>query len=110
MCGGSAEDVAKIQPAFDALKPEEGGFVHAGQVGAGHFSKMVHNGIEYAIMQAYAEGFELLRRSTSSTTSPRCSSPGATARSSGPGCSTYSRRRWPTTPGCHRSRLCRGLG
>jgi 6-phosphogluconate dehydrogenase len=62
MCGGSAEDVAKIQPAFDALKPEEGGFVHAGQVGAGHFSKMVHNGIEYAIMQAYAEGFELLQK------------------------------------------------
>ena len=60
MCGGSAEDVAKIQPAFDALKPEEGGFVHAGKVGAGHFTKMVHNGIEYAIMQAYAEGFELL--------------------------------------------------
>jgi 6-phosphogluconate dehydrogenase len=62
MCGGSAEDVAKVQPAFDALKPEEGGFVHAGQVGAGHFSKMVHNGIEYAIMQAYAEGFELLEK------------------------------------------------
>jgi len=62
MCGGSAEDVAKVQPAFDTLKPEEGGFVHAGPVGAGHFSKMVHNGIEYAIMQAYAEGFELLEK------------------------------------------------
>jgi 6-phosphogluconate dehydrogenase len=62
MCGGSAEDVAKVQPAFDTLKPEDGGFVHAGPVGAGHFSKMVHNGIEYAIMQAYAEGFELLEK------------------------------------------------
>ena len=62
MCGGSAEDVAKVRPAFDTLKPEEGGFVHAGPVGAGHFSKMVHNGIEYAIMQAYAEGFELLEK------------------------------------------------
>ena len=62
MCGGSAEDVAKVQPAFDTLKPEEGGFVHAGPVGAGHFCKMVHNGIEYAIMQAYAEGFELLEK------------------------------------------------
>jgi 6-phosphogluconate dehydrogenase len=62
MCGGSAEDVAKVQPAFDTLKPDEGGFVHAGRVGAGHFSKMVHNGIEYAIMQAYAEGFELLEK------------------------------------------------
>jgi 6-phosphogluconate dehydrogenase len=63
MAGGSAEDIAKVQPAFDALKPEgESGFVHAGRVGAGHFSKMVHNGIEYAMMQAYAEGFELLEK------------------------------------------------
>ena len=61
MCGGSAEDVAKVQPAFDALKPPgEHGFVHAGPVGAGHFAKMVHNGIEYAMMQAFAEGYELL--------------------------------------------------
>ena len=63
MCGGDAEDVAKVQPAFDALKPEgDFGFVHAGAVGAGHFAKMVHNGIEYAIMQAYAEGWELLEK------------------------------------------------
>ncbi|WP_435741760.1 phosphogluconate dehydrogenase (NAD(+)-dependent, decarboxylating) [Nocardioides sp. SYSU DS0663] len=63
MYGGSAEDVAKVQPAFDALKPEgEFGSVHAGRVGAGHFSKMVHNGIEYAIMQSYAEGWELLEK------------------------------------------------
>jgi 6-phosphogluconate dehydrogenase len=61
MCGGDAADVAKVQPAFDALKPPgELGFVHAGRVGAGHFAKMVHNGIEYALMQAYAEGWELL--------------------------------------------------
>jgi 6-phosphogluconate dehydrogenase len=62
MCGGSSEDVAVLQPIFDALKPEgEYGFVHAGKIGAGHFAKMVHNGIEYAIMQAYAEGWELLQ-------------------------------------------------
>jgi len=61
MVGGDAANVAKVQPVFDALKPVgEFGFVHAGEVGAGHFSKMVHNGIEYAIMQAYAEGWELL--------------------------------------------------
>ena len=61
MYGGDADDIAKVQPAFDALKPEgDFGSVHAGKVGAGHFSKMVHNGIEYAIMQAYAEGWELL--------------------------------------------------
>ncbi len=64
MCGGSAADVAKVQPAFDALRPAgERGFVHAGQQpGAGHFAKMVHNGIEYAVMQAYAEGFELMEK------------------------------------------------
>ena len=62
MVGGDAVDVAKVQPAFEALRPEGGGFVHAGRVGAGHFAKMVHNGIEYAMMQAYAEGFELLEK------------------------------------------------
>ncbi|MFI6623002.1 phosphogluconate dehydrogenase (NAD(+)-dependent, decarboxylating) [Streptomyces sp. NPDC050528] len=63
MVGGDPENIAKVQPIFDALKPEgEFGFVHAGKVGAGHFSKMVHNGIEYAMMQAYAEGWELLEK------------------------------------------------
>jgi 6-phosphogluconate dehydrogenase len=61
MVGGDADDIAKVQPAFDALRPDGGGFVHAGRVGSGHFSKMVHNGIEYAMMQAYAEGYELLQ-------------------------------------------------
>ncbi|MDQ1673528.1 MAG: 6-phosphogluconate dehydrogenase [Frankiaceae bacterium] len=62
MAGGSAENVAKVQPFFDALKPEgESGFVHAGEAGAGHFAKMVHTGIEYGMMQAYGEGFELLQ-------------------------------------------------
>ncbi|OIV37239.1 6-phosphogluconate dehydrogenase (decarboxylating) [Mangrovactinospora gilvigrisea] len=64
MVGGDAADVAKVQPVFDALKPEgDSGFVHAGKVGAGHFAKMVHNGIEYAMMQAFAEGWELLETS-----------------------------------------------
>ncbi|MBC9732374.1 phosphogluconate dehydrogenase (NAD(+)-dependent, decarboxylating) [Nocardioides marmotae] len=63
MYGGAPDDVAKAQPVFDALKPEgDFGSVHAGKVGAGHFSKMVHNGIEYAIMQSYAEGWELLEK------------------------------------------------
>ncbi|MEJ7726372.1 MAG: 6-phosphogluconate dehydrogenase, partial [Actinomycetes bacterium] len=53
----------RTRPIFDALKPEgENGFAHAGPVGAGHFAKMVHNGIEYALMQAYAEGWELLEK------------------------------------------------
>jgi 6-phosphogluconate dehydrogenase len=63
MVGGSAEDVAKVTPVFDSLKPADEGFVHAGPVGAGHFAKMVHNGIEYGLMQAYAEGYELLAAS-----------------------------------------------
>ena len=64
MVGGEAADVARVQPIFDALKPSgNGGFVHAGPVGAGHFTKMVHNGIEYGIMQAYGEGYELMKAS-----------------------------------------------
>jgi 6-phosphogluconate dehydrogenase len=63
MVGGSAEAVERAMPIFDTLRPpgpREDGFVHAGQVGAGHFAKMVHNGIEYALMTAYAEGYEML--------------------------------------------------
>ncbi|WP_188079041.1 phosphogluconate dehydrogenase (NAD(+)-dependent, decarboxylating) [Actinotalea subterranea] len=63
MAGGSTEDVELLMPVFDALRPDgarENGFVHAGSVGAGHYAKMVHNGIEYGLMQAYAEGYELL--------------------------------------------------
>jgi 6-phosphogluconate dehydrogenase len=64
MCGGEDADVAKVQPFFDTLKPDgDFGFVHAGKVGAGHFAKMVHNGIEYGLMQAYAEGWELMEAS-----------------------------------------------
>jgi 6-phosphogluconate dehydrogenase len=63
MVGGAPEDVARIKPIFDSLKPEgDNGFAHAGAVGAGHFAKMVHNGIEYALMQAYGEGWELLEK------------------------------------------------
>jgi len=63
MVGGPDALIESAMPIFDALRPEgprEEGFVHAGPVGAGHYAKMVHNGIEYAIMQAYGEGFELL--------------------------------------------------
>ncbi|HEY3437686.1 MAG TPA: decarboxylating 6-phosphogluconate dehydrogenase [Actinotalea sp.] len=63
MAGGSPEDIETLMPVFDALRPEgerANSFVHAGSVGAGHYAKMVHNGIEYGLMQAYAEGFELL--------------------------------------------------
>jgi 6-phosphogluconate dehydrogenase len=61
MAGGDDEAIQRLMPIFDTLRPDaESGFVHAGKVGAGHFAKMVHNGIEYGIMQAYAEGWELL--------------------------------------------------
>ncbi|MFJ2607116.1 phosphogluconate dehydrogenase (NAD(+)-dependent, decarboxylating) [Streptomyces sp. NPDC087425] len=68
MVGGDKEHVERLQPIFEALKPQGPyGYVHAGKVGAGHFSKMVHNGIEYAMMQAYAEGWELLEKVDSVT-------------------------------------------
>jgi 6-phosphogluconate dehydrogenase len=63
MCGGDAQHVEMVMPILDALRPggpRDEGFVHAGEVGSGHYVKMVHNGIEYGLMQAYAEGFELL--------------------------------------------------
>ncbi len=63
MVGGSTEHVERAMPIFDALRPDgprAEGFAHAGEVGSGHFAKMVHNGIEYGLMQAYAEGYELL--------------------------------------------------
>ncbi len=63
MVGGSDEDVARVMPIFETLRPPgelADGFVHAGPVGAGHYAKMVHNGIEYGLMMAYAEGYELL--------------------------------------------------
>jgi 6-phosphogluconate dehydrogenase len=62
MVGGTAADVATAQPVFDALAPP-GGFAHVGPVGAGHYTKMVHNGIEYGMMQAFAEGVEILATS-----------------------------------------------
>jgi 6-phosphogluconate dehydrogenase len=59
MVGGSDEAVAIAEPIFTALAPKDG-YAHVGPVGAGHYVKMIHNGIEYGLMQAYAEGFELL--------------------------------------------------
>jgi len=59
MVGGTKEAVAVCEPAFTALAPD-GGYAHVGPPGAGHFVKMVHNGIEYGLMQAYAEGFEIM--------------------------------------------------
>ena len=73
MAGGDAEDIERAMPIFDTLRPEgprEEGFAHAGPVGAGHYAKMVHNGIEYGLMQAYAEGFELLAASDVVTNVP----------------------------------------
>ncbi len=60
MVGGEPELVKRLEPAFITLAPP-GGYVHCGPVGSGHFVKMVHNGIEYGMMQAYAEGFEIMR-------------------------------------------------
>jgi 6-phosphogluconate dehydrogenase len=62
MVGGDREAVEPLEPIFRALAPE-GGYIHCGPPGAGHYTKMVHNGIEYGLMQAYAEGFEILHAS-----------------------------------------------
>ncbi len=59
MAGGAPEDVARVEPALATLAPPDG-YAHVGPVGAGHYAKMVHNGVEYGLMQAYAEGFQLL--------------------------------------------------
>ncbi|MFY9587975.1 MAG: decarboxylating 6-phosphogluconate dehydrogenase [Actinomycetota bacterium] len=62
MAGGTHEAIGRLQPVFEALAPADG-WAHVGPSGAGHFTKMVHNGIEYGLMQAYAEGFEILKGS-----------------------------------------------
>jgi 6-phosphogluconate dehydrogenase len=62
MVGGAPQYVAAVRPVLEALAPE-GGLAHVGPPGAGHFTKMVHNGVEYGLMQAYGEGYELLRAS-----------------------------------------------
>jgi 6-phosphogluconate dehydrogenase len=62
MAGGGDEPVTRLEPLFTALAPEDG-YAHVGPSGAGHFVKMIHNGIEYGLMQAYAEGFEVMRGS-----------------------------------------------
>jgi len=62
MAGGDGEPVKRLEPVFTALAPD-GGYAHVGPSGAGHFVKMIHNGIEYGLMQAYAEGFEVMRES-----------------------------------------------
>jgi 6-phosphogluconate dehydrogenase len=62
MVGGEDGAVAQAEPAFVALAPDDG-YAHVGGPGAGHFTKMVHNGIEYGLMQAYAEGFEVMEKS-----------------------------------------------
>jgi 6-phosphogluconate dehydrogenase len=63
MIGGDAAVVQRIQPIFESLAPaRDRGWAHVGPVGAGHFTKMVHNGIEYGLMQSYSEGFALLEK------------------------------------------------
>jgi 6-phosphogluconate dehydrogenase len=62
MVGGEDDAVAFLEPAFKTLAPEDG-YAHVGPSGAGHFVKMVHNGIEYGLMQAYAEGFDIMNAS-----------------------------------------------
>ncbi len=87
MVGGKPETFKRLDPIFRALAPGRGdipptpgrressaelGYIHCGPVGAGHFVKMIHNGIEYGIMQAYGEGFDILKNASSSNVAPEC--------------------------------------
>jgi 6-phosphogluconate dehydrogenase len=62
MVGATDEVFAAVEPILATLSPDDG-YAHVGPPGAGHYTKMVHNGVEYALMQAYGEGFEILKRS-----------------------------------------------
>jgi len=66
MIGGAPNAVERLTPLFEALAPKRDGYLHCGPSGAGHFVKMIHNGIEYGLMQSYAEGFDILRNADSS--------------------------------------------
>ena len=70
MVGADADSIKRLTPLLDTLAPKDG-WLHCGAVGAGHFVKMVHNGIEYGMMQAYAEGFEILQASPYKTDSKK---------------------------------------
>jgi 6-phosphogluconate dehydrogenase len=61
MVGGDRETFQTVEPLLKALAPEHGGLIYVGAAGSGHYTKMVHNGIEYGLMQSYAEGFEILK-------------------------------------------------
>ena len=63
MVGGDPAAVTPLEPIFKSLAPPDGGYVYCGPSGAGHYTKMIHNGIEYGLMQAYAEGFEIMHAS-----------------------------------------------
>ena len=65
MIGGTPQAVDRLTPVFEALAPTREGYLHCGPSGAGHFVKMIHNGIEYGLMQSYAEGFDILRNADS---------------------------------------------
>jgi len=87
MVGGKREVFQRLEPIFRTLAPGEGGipdtpgrkpttaelgYIHCGPVGSGHFVKMIHNGIEYGVMQAYGEGFDILKNAGSSNLAPEC--------------------------------------
>ena len=88
MVGGDADVCRRLEPIFLTLAPPDG-YLRVGDHGAGHYVKMIHNGIEYGLMQAYAEGFELMHASDYRDR-PRRRSPrsGCTAASSARGCSS----------------------
>lgn len=97
MVGGSPESFKIIEPLCKTLAPKDG-YLHAGPVGAGHFCKMVHNGIEYGMMQAYGEGFDILRTRPLNMTSAPSRNFGTREVSCARGCSSWLRPRSKRIP------------
>ena len=107
MVGGNKEAVDRLAPIFEALAPPNG-WAHVGAAGAGHYVKMVHNGIEYSLMQGYAEGFELMSKSEYRSISPSSPTCGCKAASCGPGCWNSPPARSRKIPGSSDSKaMCR---
>ena len=101
MIGGDKEPVEYLRPIFETLAPAaDKGWGHVGPGGSGHFVKMIHNGIEYGMMQAYAEGFTIMEKKTGVRASifRRFRRSGATAAWCAAGCSTSPPTRWPRIP------------
>ena len=108
MVGGEADVCKRLEPIFLTLAPPDG-YLRVGDHGAGHYVKMIHNGIEYGLMQAYAEGFEVMHKSEYKIDLGAVATSGTTAASSAPGCWSWPRTRSPPSRPVRPEGLRRGF-